>query len=292
MRTANAGSSRAFWTWCADLATVVLTAVYCGVAFHDIHHGKAVLTSPRWYDRGFCVWEGGGWNSHRLCCAGDLAVGGLILGLFASRYQRETRPNAKEALQLVMATAGFTIMHGLGHLFIGDLLGDDFMQSVRPDRLSFPLLCIYYLLLCGFLALGPYLGVRNGMEPLFCTAVHLVATYGFMQYVPNQFAFGAVQLYLNGWYCLPRVVLLGWEEAAEIEKRIGDGWDIVSWGFLLLMPIVFVEMLACDSFLRQVTGHFCYDGSILLISIWHATAIWRQLGNDHGGAAQSAKKCA
>ena len=161
MKTANAGSSRAFWTWCADLATVVLTAVYCGVAFHDIHHGKAVLTSPRWYDRGFCVWEGGGWNSHRLCCAGDLAVGGLILGLFASRYQRETRPNAKEALQLVMATAGFTIMHGLGHLFIGDLLGDDFMQSVRPDRLSFPLLCIYYLLLCGFLALGPYLGVRN-----------------------------------------------------------------------------------------------------------------------------------
>lgn len=270
-------SSCARWTWCVDLLTVLLTAIYCGIAFHDIGRGKAVLTSPAWYDKGFCVWEGGGWHSHQLCTVGDLLGGGLILGLSSLRHQRESQPQRRAALQLVMATAAFTIMHGLGHFFIGDVLDEDFMESVRPDRLSFPLACGYYLLMCGFLALGPYLGVRNGMEPFFCAALHLVTTYAFMQYVPNQFAFGAVQLYLNGWYCLPRVLLLGWEKEKDIEKRIEDGWDIVSWGFLLLMPVVFVEMMACDSFLSQVFGHFCYDGAIVLISAWHATSIWRQL---------------
>jgi len=279
----------AFQTWLYDLSTTLLTAIYCGIAFHDIGRGRAVLTSPQWFDRGFCVWEGGGWNSHQVCFVGDLLVGGVILGTFGARYQRESMPQAKEALQLVMAVAAFTIMHGLGHLFIGEVLGENFMQTVRPDRLSYPLLAVYYLLLCGFLALGPYLGHRNGIPMGVCLAVHMVVTFLFMQYVPNQFAFGAVQLYLNGWYCLPRVALIGWEEETEIGQRIEDGWNIVSGGFLLLMPVVFIEMMACDSFLSRVTGHFCYDGSILLIIIAHSWAIWRQLDQGSNCAARKAE---
>ena len=155
-------------------------------------------------------------------------------------------------------------------------LSQDFMDSVRPTSLSWPLFACYYVLMASFLALGPYMGFRNGLEPRLCLAVHLIATWAFIAYVPNQFAFGAVQLYFNSWYCFPRVIFLGWNKADEVSKRVDDGWDVFSLGFLLLMPVVFAEMLACDAIYRNWGGHFLYDGSILLIGTFYARTLWRQ----------------
>jgi len=97
----------------------------------------------------------------------------------------------------------------------------------------------------------------------------------FLQYVPLQFAFGAVQLVLNLWICLPRLALIGCKED-YIGKRVDNGWSVVSIGVLLLMPVVFAEMLSCDSFLKAVGGHFVYDGSVLLMSTIYSRSIWQQ----------------
>jgi len=269
-------TSQAFQTWCYELATIGLTAIYCAIAFYDINKGAATLTSTSWFSSGFCVWEGHGFTSHTLCVIGDLLVGGaLFLGSFR-RHQKECRARAKGCLRLGMAEAAFTMFHGLGHLFIGQVLEKDFMNSVRPAVLPAHLLVGYYILLVAFLALGPYLGARNGVAPVVCVTAHLISIYAFMLYVPNQFAFGAVQLILNSWYCIPRVLFLGWKDPSDVAKRVHDGWDVVSKGFLLLMPIVFAEMLACDMVFMACGGHFVYDGMILLISTWYSVVIWRQ----------------
>jgi len=216
--------------------------------------------------------------------------------------------------RLGAAEAAFTVMHGLGHYYIGEVLctprhfscptptsntaldsihrydhanniellvilqvlGDDFMGSVRPSQLPLSLLLAYYLLMLTFLALGPYLGHLNDVPMFYCITLHFLSIYAFMAFVPQNFAFGGVQLCLNTWYCLPRVFNVGVSSAEDVSRRVDDGWWVVSYGFLLLMPVVFIEMLACDSFLLRYFGHFVYDGSILLISVWYSIEMWRQ----------------
>jgi len=54
--------------------------------------------------------------------------------------------------------------------------------------------------------------------------------------VPRQFTFGAVQLLLNLWFCLPRLLWLGTSSNAHISLRVDNGWLVASVGNLLLMP--------------------------------------------------------
>merc|ERR1712039_174871 len=105
-------------------------------------------------------------------------------------------------------------------------------------------------------------GFCNGVGRCLCVLVHLFAAWLFLARVPTQFAFGFVQLYLNAWYCAPRVLLLGSTTEEEVSRRVDDGWGVVSFGFLALMPVVFAEMLACDAFVMTYSGHFLYDGAI------------------------------
>ena len=52
--------------------TLILTGVYCGVAFHDIiGYGKAVMTDSRWYQDGFCVWEAKNTLSFAMQCVAE-----------------------------------------------------------------------------------------------------------------------------------------------------------------------------------------------------------------------------
>merc|ERR1711957_804059 len=95
------------------------------------------------------------------------------------------------------------------------------------------------------------------------------------EFVPIQFAFGFINLYVNVCYCVPRLLWLGTTTPPEVAARVDNGWAICSCGFLALMPVVFAEMLGCDSFYMGLGGHALYDGSIVLISANYSVALWR-----------------
>jgi hypothetical protein len=206
-------------------------------------------------------------NSHMLCLLGDVVVGGALMLESVRRYRSCAHPN----LRLAIAVSAFTIMHGFGHAFVGLVLGADFMEAVRPRNLPAVAFAMYFVSVFAFLSLAPYLGYLNGVDPKLGFVMHLVSTCAFLQYVPSQFAFGAVQLILNFWYCIPRILLV----AADAPDRAACGWHVVSFGFVALMPIVFAEMLACDTFLAAIGGHFVYDGAILVIVAFYASSMWR-----------------
>jgi hypothetical protein len=202
-----------------------------------------------------------------LCLLGDVLVGSALMLESVRRYRRYPHPN----LRLAMAVSAFTVMHGFGHAFIGLVLGADFMESVRPGNLPAVAFALYFVSVFAFLSLAPYLGYLSGVNPKLGFAIHLASTWAFLEYVPSQFAFGTVQLILNCWYCVPRILLI----AADAPERVACGWHIVSFGFLALMPIVFAEMLACDTFLAAIGGHFVYDGAILIIVAFYSSAMWQ-----------------
>ena len=60
----------------------------------------------------------------------------------------------------------------------------------------------------------------------------------------------------------------------DIETRTRDGWDVISIGLALVMLVVYAECLACDAFLRLLSGHFLYDMAILILSAWYTHALW------------------
>lgn len=111
------------------------------------------------------------------------------------------------------------------------------------------------------------------MRIFTCVVLHLLSVAVFVQFVPVQFAFGAVNLFLNSWYCMPRLLHIGCTQQWDVDIRTKDGWDVVSIGLMLVMVIVYAECLGCDAFLRAVSGHFLYDGSILLLSACYTFAL-------------------
>jgi hypothetical protein len=177
-----------------------------------------------------------------------------------------------------MAEAAFTILHGVAHFLLGHILDPALLSSAQKYFRPNSWLFISYISMICFLCLGPYLGYLNGIDRYVCLISHLVSVALFVAYVPAQFAFGAVQLFLNCWYCLPRVLFLGYVTNEAVSKRVDDGWALVSIAFLALMPVVFLEMLECDELIMPLGGHFVYDGSVLILSILYSATIWRQCG--------------
>lgn len=261
----------AIFAWSCDLMTVLATVCYCFLFWGEIYQAQG-LSSPTWREQGMCIWKPEeAVNSHTICAVFDIVIGGIIFALFYSRYRRD----GYHCLKLGAATSLFTVLHGFGHIglwIIGFIWDASWGLSIRQDGAS---LMIAFAVMFFFLSLGPYLGFLNGVESPTCLLVHLFSTWAFVTYIPDQFAFGCVQLVLNSWYCTPRMFYVGWDTEEDISKRVDDGWAVVSAGFLLLMPLVFAEMLACDRLLSS-GGHLVYDGGILLILVAYAMNIWAQ----------------
>ena len=317
---------------------MVLTLAYCAIVAHDLHQASpARLTSPAWFKRGFCTLDGGGgegWlaSTHVLCCIADLLGGTAIVLANMRRYFRGGGGSSCYRRPEVLVAAGvalFTVLHGLGHLLIylvlsrgageGGSGSPDFMASLRalpeatveigalwlpPPSWQLLRLAAALCALFVFLAVGPALGAANGVGRGTCAALHVAQTVAFAAWVPTQFAFGAVQLVLNCWYCVPRLLLLheperggggggGGGGSAGICEKGGDGasWRFAGVGMLLLMPVVFAEMLGCDDeLLRTGSGggvlgaarahlfgsHLAYDASILLFLAAHSVVVWRE----------------
>ena len=98
------------------------------------------------------------WTSHVLCFLCDVPLGGALLFFLVRRYRRE----GQERLKLAMATSGFTVLHGFGHLMIGSKGGEELIAQGKQAPV-----CSFVALLC-FLLLGPYLGYLNGLRPRVC----------------------------------------------------------------------------------------------------------------------------
>lgn len=213
-------------------------------------------------------------NTHTACFLCDALIGGALVWANWQRYRKRPFP----CLELAMAVAGFTVLHGIAHLFIGHVLNKATLAAALEMAVLWPIswLLVCFIFMTSFLSLGPYLGFRNGVDLRTCLVAHLVSIVVFISCVPDQFAFGAVQIVINCWYCLPRVLLLGYAKPEEISQRVDDGWALVSIGFLVLMPVVFVEMLACDGLMTPLGGHLLYDASVALLSVMYSAMAWRQ----------------
>ena len=114
----------------------------------------------------------------------------------------------------------------------------------------------------------------NRVQLSTCVLFHLVSCAIFVQYVPVHFAFGAVNLFINSWYCLPRIVLIGWEQQQDKDAREADGWDVVSVGLLAITSIIYAECLSCDWILRGLGGHAIYDSAVLVLSACYVQRLY------------------
>jgi len=264
-------------TWYCDVLALVLTILYSVIVISEIVHGRPHLTSPEWFNQGFCVWRGeDGSTSHSLCLKYDLPLGLLTLVINAVnswKQGRDTDSALRTALRIVTVTSMFNILHGFGHYDIHMKDGD--LTAVQPSKLTWPLFAGAYLFAFTFLGFGPFLGYLFGVPlvPLFC--VHVFTSLGFM-YLPKQFAFGAVQFVINCYYCIPRIIWIGWDTEEDLRLRVDNGWAVNSIGNLLLMPVVFSEAFACETFYKMAGGHLLYDGSILLVTMVSTMVLWKQ----------------
>jgi hypothetical protein len=226
----------ALLTWACEVLLAFLTIGYCLIVAHDMHSDTAArFTSPSWFEFGFCVWEapvqlpmGAGikLDSHDLCLLTDFIIGGavllvsrneLILLLSKQKGGKGTTTACprEAALKLGVVIGVFTMMHGAGHFTLGRLVDEaDFMAGLRPAKLleeDKPLTLIAYALsVTAFLAIAPFMGFLNGVPSMLCSLIHLICSWCYISYVPTQFAFGAVQLILNLWYCVPRAIIIGY----------------------------------------------------------------------------------
>eukprot|EP00405_Crypthecodinium_cohnii_P010801 CAMPEP_0206427560 /NCGR_PEP_ID=MMETSP0324_2-20121206/5110_1 /ASSEMBLY_ACC=CAM_ASM_000836 /TAXON_ID=2866 /ORGANISM="Crypthecodinium cohnii, Strain Seligo" /LENGTH=343 /DNA_ID=CAMNT_0053892857 /DNA_START=164 /DNA_END=1195 /DNA_ORIENTATION=+ len=289
--------SVARWALICEELTLVLTVFYCFIFLHDRDEGNSLhrWTSPSWWAKGFCVFEDQQiYNSHFLSFAGDLIGGGW---LFFKNWQRY-RETANPKLRVAVAVSAFTILHGVGHFIIGFVLSEDFMAEVRPSRVAVLQSVLNFKIAVVFFSLGPFLGWSNGIPLQTCALVHALSACLFLEFVPTQFTFGFMQVYLNVWYCLPRALFIGTETAQEVSKRVDDSWAFVSAGFLVLTIVSFLEMLTCDAGFMSLTGHFVYDGSIVVLAGVYSAALWRAKPNQFGaplagaGAAAAASAAA
>lgn len=207
-----------------------------------------------------------GTDSHTLCFLGDVPIGCALVAYNYKLYGTHRKP----ALLLAAAVSFFGVLHGFAHMSI-----HMFPDIVKPPETvlgSFG----HYLGGFVFLFIGPYAATCFGMPATICLALHAVLSYMFV-IIPVQFAFGAVQLVLNFWLCVPRLLMIGCSTEEDIAKRVDDGWPAVSILEFALMPVVFAEMLGCDSFSQAALGHFIYDMSTILATAMYSATIWRQL---------------
>lgn len=175
----------------------------------------------------------------------------------------------------------FNVMHGMGHLGISQFSGG--VEQAMNLGFSSPLMFARnYAGIFVFLALAPYLGYCFGVSAVPCLLIHVASTAAFM-FVPGQFTFGAVQLVLNFWFCVPRILWIGCDAADDVSKRVDDGWAAGSIGVAAIMPVVFAEMLGCDAFFRGILGHYLYDCSTLLLSAAFCACVWGQCGRTKQG---------
>lgn len=249
-------------TWCSEALCMTLTLSYTFIVLHDLASSPASrYTNESWFKDGFCVaWEGSLFNSHCLCFAGDVLCGSALAGFNWVQF-RDTRDSR---FLPALAVGVFDALHGMGHLMIA-LIGLDVVGGT--EHRSVGLWLLQFSVMLAFLSIGPYVAHQvNGVGVLMCTILHLISVALYVEFVPVQFAFGAVNLFLNSWYCVPRIAFVGCETQWDIETRTKDGWDVVSIGLLLVMIIVYAECLCCDAFFRALSGHFLYDASILILS--------------------------
>ncbi|CAK9024054.1 unnamed protein product [Durusdinium trenchii] len=188
-----------------------------------------------------------------------------------ARRQGSLEGKAAIPLQLAIFVSFFTILHGLAHGGIGFFGGLDakFLDTLRPQHASPPVAMAVLLGISSFLAIGPFVGYVHGIPVSLCMLFHGTSMLLFVLYVPLQFAFGAVQLVLNLWICLPRLILIN----PQAPQRLCDGWPVISIGVLLLMPVVFSEMLLCDHGVATLGGHALYDSSLLLLTATYSLSI-------------------
>jgi len=258
----------AVWTLHCEKLCMLLTVSYSALILHDIwSEPQQRYTDPSWFENGFCIaWETSYFNSHYLCFVADVLCGSA-LAAFNLSYFRATRDSR---VLPALAVGVFDALHGVGHLMIG-LIGIEAVAGREALRGRGPVLwLLQYVIMACFLSIGPFVAHQvNKMRRPMCIVLHLLSIALFVQFVPVQFAFAAVNLFLNSWYCLPRILFFGAEAQSDIDVRTKDGYAVVSIGLLLVMLIVYAECLACDAFVRAWSGHLLYDCSILFVCIWY-----------------------
>eukprot|EP00928_Gymnodinium_smaydae_P047729 TRINITY_DN31877_c0_g1_i1.p1 TRINITY_DN31877_c0_g1~~TRINITY_DN31877_c0_g1_i1.p1 ORF type:complete len:297 (+),score=16.15 TRINITY_DN31877_c0_g1_i1:61-951(+) len=261
-------------TWFSELACVISTLVYCIIAISDIISEAPRLTSTSWYNEGFCVWEGfASQDSHTLSFGFDLIVGSTLAVQNWTRY----REHNKVALLVAMVISVFCVFHGCAHLafhFFGEYLA----HASDLSMLSPFYHTVRFIGSFTFLSVAPFLGYVFGVSLLHCIIIHSVFTFFFIR-VPQQFAFGAVQLVVNMWYCVPRLLWVGCKTNEAVRARLDDGWATASFGITAVMPTVFAEMLGCDMFLKNLFGHLVYDLAVLALAFAYSVSIWKECPN-------------
>eukprot|EP00747_Dinoflagellata_sp_TGD_P089175 gnl/TRDRNA2_/TRDRNA2_164233_c0_seq1.p1 gnl/TRDRNA2_/TRDRNA2_164233_c0~~gnl/TRDRNA2_/TRDRNA2_164233_c0_seq1.p1 ORF type:complete len:312 (-),score=32.40 gnl/TRDRNA2_/TRDRNA2_164233_c0_seq1:97-1032(-) len=271
----------AFATWLSELFCILVTILYTVIAFADISAGDPQWTSATWYHEGFCVWKGPlGVDSHVLCFFADFILG-LVLALYNHKLYVAHR---KGVLLLATVISFFNIGHGFGHVAI-----HYFPEYLVPASSLAGKICHFVGGFC-FLYVGPYLGTCFGLSTRLCLGVHVLITYLFTL-TPVQFAFGFVQLVINLWMCVPRLLQIGWRSPEHVAARVDDGWAAASFGVSLVMPVVFVEMLACESFLQHIFGHFVYDLAILVFTAVYSAVLWRDLPDKDPSVPECLARC-
>lgn len=264
-------------TWYCDVFALVLTIVYCAIVISDIVRGEAHLTSTEWFKQGFCVWRGeNGTNSHTLCPKYDLPLGLMtfvINSVNSWKQGKDKDSNFRTAVRFAILTSMFNMLHGLAHHDIGMKDGD--LSAQHPSQLTWLKFAQAYLFAIIFLGIAPFMGYLFGapLVPLFIA--HLFTSLGFM-YVPPQLAFGAVQLVIVCYYCIPRILWIGWETDEDLSLRVFNGWAVSSIGNLLLLAVVFSEAFACETFYKMAGGHVIYDLSTQLLTVMVTLALWKQ----------------
>ena len=263
--------------WHAELGCLLLTLLYSALALSDVYLSNGPhYSSPAWFEEGFCLWESAsvpGINSHTLSFASDLVLGTVLVAVNLALHSREESESPrKDALLIAAVISVFDVLHGLGHLSIHAF--PHWTMDSRPPVLSASWMAQYAVAFV-FLGVTPVLGNAFGVPAHVCVAIHGLQTFLFVR-VPRQFAFGAVQLLLNLWFCLPRLLWLGTSSNAHISLRVDNGWLVASVGNLLLMPVVFAELLLCETHYRPLLGHWLYDTSTVFLTIAFSVAVWRE----------------
>ena len=225
------------------------------------------LSAESWFHEGFCV------SVKLLSSHGWSSLLDLLFGLALLVFNAWP---CSVGQQLAFLVSLFTMMHGLAHGVLGHFGGfdEEFLDRLRPQRAPWPLALAVLLALSLFLAIGPFVGYVHGVSLKLCVAIHLTSMVLFVLFVPLQFAFGAVQLVLYLWICLPRLMLIG----PEAPERLKEGWLVISVGILLLMPLVFSEMLFCDLFFKDLGGHAVYDAALLLLAAAYSLRVRKEKG--------------
>ncbi len=291
-------------TWYSELLCMFLTVVYSGMVLFDIYFANGpFFSSKTWYETGFCVWKhekslnqalspiglGGGYteeyltefaeitgmislDSHSLSFIVDLLIC-IPLMLLTGRYlvqlyRGELSSEYERPLWLCFGSAFGGFGHGFAHLLIHT--HPEILISEPGDFLSLAWAALVLRTFAGF-GFAPVMGWALGCPGWVAVGVHTLVSALFI-YIPPTFSFGAVQLVINSWYCVPRLIYTGYGGVYEPDhlgtwERTTGGMDAASIGITLIMPVVFAEMLGCDSFFRGILGHFLFDFSTMLLGI-------------------------